>query len=123
MPEFDYKIKYVKGKSNVVPDAFSRKRNKPVHTSVDIIRKLLVLTKVSVSNDTLNLLKERYLPDKYFRNIFDHVPRPYRRKIKRIYIENRLCIPEGSIRQNILHEDHTSVYGGHRGYKKTNSLI
>ncbi len=61
MQEFDYEIKYVKGKSNVVPDAFSRKQNKPAHTSIDIIRKLLVLTKVSVSNDTLNLLKERYL--------------------------------------------------------------
>ncbi len=113
MQEFNYEIKYVKGKSNVVSDAFSRKQNRPVHTSSDIIRKILVLAKVSVSNDTPSLLKEQYLSDKYFRNIFDHVPPPYRRKGKRLYFENRLCIPEGSIRQNILHDNHTSVHGGH----------
>ncbi len=123
MREFNYQIKYLKGKSNIVSDAFSRKPKKSVHTSSDIIRKLLVLTKVSVSNETLNILKQQYLADNFFKNIFENVPPPYRRKGKRLYFENRLCIPEGALRQNILHDHHTSVYGGHRGYNKTNSLI
>ena len=53
MQEFNYEIKYVKGKSNIVGDAFSRKPNVAVHISINAITKLLILTKVSVTEETL----------------------------------------------------------------------
>ncbi len=73
---------------------FLGSQKKSVHTSSDIIRKLLVLTKVSVSNETSNILKQQHLADNFFKNIFEIVPPPYRRKGKRMWFENRLCIPE-----------------------------
>ena len=41
----------VKSKYSIITDVFSRKYNVTVHTSADIIRKLLVLTKFSVTEE------------------------------------------------------------------------
>ncbi len=37
---------------------------------------------------------------------------------KRLYFENRLCIPDGKIRETIMHDNHESLLGGHRGETK-----
>ncbi len=48
MQEFNYTIKYIKGKSNVVADALSRKNNVIELKSTDLIRKLLFCTTVKM---------------------------------------------------------------------------
>ncbi len=51
------------------------------------------------------------------------VKAPYFKKGKRLYFENRLCIPDGKIRETIMHDNHESLLGGHRGETKTLTLI
>ena len=123
MQEFNYEIKYIKGKTNIVADALSRKGKSEQNKSVDTIRKLLVMTKVNVSKDTLSKLEKEYFEDEYFKSIWIEPKQPYSRKGSRLYFENRLCIPKGTVRDIILHDNHESLHGGHRGISKTISLI
>ena len=94
--------------------------NVAVHTSSDIIWKLLVLTKVSVNEETLEKLKKECMEDGYFKSIFKNVPPPFRRRGRLLYFENRLCILNGSIKETVLYDNHLSLYVGHRGYNETN---
>ncbi len=45
------------------------------------------------------------------------------KKDKRLYFENRLCVPQGNLRNNIMHDNIESLLGGHRGENKTFTLI
>ncbi len=46
-----YSINYIKGKSSIVADAISRKNKKAHHKSTELIRKLLSITKVKISDE------------------------------------------------------------------------
>ncbi len=45
------------------------------------------------------------------------------RKDKRLYFENKLCVPQENLRNYIMHDNHESLLGGHRCEKKTSPLI
>ena len=120
MQEFDYTLKYIKGKSNIVADAYFRK-DKEVHmTSSNVVRKLMHLTTIKVSEKMLSQLKYDYESDPFLK---EHFKDPYTKIGNRIYFEKRLCIPCGSLREMVLHENHESIICGHRAFQKTLRLL
>ncbi len=63
-------------------------------------------------------LKRGMKPMNGLRKKLETVKAPYFKKGKRLYFENRLCIPDGKIREIIMHDNHESLLGGHRGETK-----
>ena len=111
MQEFDYTLKYIEGKSNIVADALSRK-NKEVHmTRSNVVRQLMQLTTIKVSEKMLSQRK------------YDYESEPYMKMGNRLYFEKRFCIPHGSLREMILHDNHESLIGWHRALQKTLRLL
>ena len=76
-----------------------------------------------MSEDTLKTLQNDYLHDHEFENIYKEPKDPYVKRSKRLFFENRLCIPKCTIRATIMHDNHESLLGGHRGLNKTLSLL
>lgn len=119
MQEFDYDVTYIKGKSNVAADALSRQYKEVHRKSTDCIKKLMAVTAVRIADQVLQNFEEEYNNDEDFKEIFSNPKEPYKKDGKRLYFEHRMCIPQGSTRKTILHDNHESLLGAHRGFNKT----
>ena len=123
MQEFDYEISYIKGKSNIVADALPRQDNEVHKKSTEFIRQLKHTTAVNIEDILLKKISDEYETDSPFRNVFKNPTEPYKRMGYRPYVNDKLCIPNGNIKKTISNDNHESLLGAHRGYKKTLSLI
>lgn len=79
----------------------------------------MAVTPVHVTDQVLENIEKEYSEDEQFKEIFEKPIEPYKKVGKRLYFENRLCIPKGNTRKTILHDNHESLLGAHRGFKKT----
>ena len=78
---------------------------------------------VNVGKEVINELEEAYKNDEHFKEQFKKMEDSCRKTGKSLYFENRPRIPKGTIREIIMHDNHESLLGAHRGSKKTLSLI
>ncbi|CDF41213.1 unnamed protein product [Chondrus crispus] len=73
----------------------------------------------NVDENILKSLEREYRKDPDFHNAFENPTAPFSKNKNRLYFENRLCIPKGKMREIVLHDIHESLFGAHRGFKKT----
>ena len=127
---FDFKIIPIKGKSNVVADALSRQAvnlEDPTEFKNSLLQKAIALTTYeshSISFATRNeqdveKLIQYYQKDKEFKEKYNNPVGNFRKQHRLLYYKDRLCVPEGSFRLEILHDNHSSPVSGHFGRKKT----
>ncbi|XP_071905721.1 uncharacterized protein [Coffea arabica] len=110
---FPYIIKYKKGKDNVVADALSRRYT--------------LITNMSTKLLGFEHIKNMYAHDDDFSNVFqacEHATfQKYYRHEGFLFKENRLCIPNCSLRELLVREAHGGGLMGHFGIDKTLDIL
>nr|AAM15062.1 putative retroelement integrase [Arabidopsis thaliana] len=106
---FAYVIKYKKGKDNVVADALSQRYT--------------LLSTLNVKLMGFEQIKEVYETDHDFQEVYKACEKfasgRYFRQDKFLFYENRLCVPNCSLRDLFVREAHGGGLMGHFGIAKT----
>ncbi|WZY69553.1 hypothetical protein YC2023_001793 [Brassica napus] len=110
---FPYVIKYKQGKENVVADALSRR-----YTLLSALETKLL---------GFEFIKDLYASDQDFKEIFRKCPKvaygKYFQNSGFLFFDNRLCVPQCSLRELFLREAHGGGLMGHFGVKKTYKAV
>jgi len=111
---FSYIVKYKKGKDNVVADALSWKS--------------VLLNQLEVKVLGLESLKDLHNNDAEFSQPYNHCKdgkgwEKYHIDDGFLFIANKLCVPNSSVRLLLLHESHGGGLTGHFGQEKTFKLL
>jgi hypothetical protein len=119
MQNFTFVIKHISGTANKVVDALSRK--------------CLLLQEFKVRTLGFDYLKDMYADDSEFKEVYEAaenlVLRDRSQWIEYVIQEgllfkgNQLCIPNCSMRENLLKEKHSGGLVGHFGHDKTFSKL
>jgi hypothetical protein len=104
LAEFDIKIKYVRGPSNVVADCLSRAS----------------LNSVSTYSPPSPDLHSKFAKDTFFSRLLSRkrLPLPFVISEDRLLYGDRVCVPSSDV-PAILQAAHSSPVSGHRGFKNT----
>jgi hypothetical protein len=115
MKNFTFVIKHISGTANKVVDALSRK--------------CLLLQEFKVRTLGFDDLKDMYADDSYFKDAYEGAENLVLRDRSQwieymiqdgfLFKGNQLCIPNCSMRENLLKEKHSGVLAGHFGHDKT----
>ena len=126
---FDFDIVPIKGKSNQVADGLSRQTSETTGSheySQDLLKKVMKKTTFVGALSTLipearftKELTKSYKSDPSFNEILQQPRKPFENHNGILYYGTRLCIPEGEIRNKLLHDYHSTPCAGHLGETKT----
>ncbi|GKV06323.1 hypothetical protein SLEP1_g18224 [Rubroshorea leprosula] len=110
---FPYVIKYKQGKENIVADALSHR-----YTLISTLSAKLL---------GFEHIKELYANDPDFANVFNACEKIAFDKFYRhegyLFRENRLCMPNCSLRELLVRESHAGGLMGHFGVRKTLDIL
>lgn len=110
---FPYVIKYKQGKDNIVADALSRRYT--------------LITQMHATILGFEHIKDLYATDPDFSEIYIHCSKGAFNKFYLVdgflFRLNRLCIPQGSLREFLVHESHSGGLMGHFGVNKTLDMV
>jgi hypothetical protein len=110
---FPYVIKYKQGKENIVVDALSRR--------------YALISTLNAKLLGFEYVKEFYVNDDDFASVFAACEKAAFGKFYRLdgylFRENRLCVPNSSMRELLVREAHGGGLMGHFGVKKTLDVL
>uniref|UniRef100_A0A2N9G8J7 RNA-directed DNA polymerase n=1 Tax=Fagus sylvatica TaxID=28930 RepID=A0A2N9G8J7_FAGSY len=110
---FPYVIKYKQGKENIVADALSRR--------------YALISTLNAKLLGFEYVKELYVNDDDFASVFAACEKAAFGKFYRIdgylFRENRLCVPNSSMRELLVREAHGGGLMGHFGVRKTLDVL
>ncbi|KAL4387763.1 hypothetical protein GQ457_09G017540 [Hibiscus cannabinus] len=110
---FPYVIKYKQGKDNIVADALSRRYS--------------LITTMHAKVLGFEHIKDLYLTDVDFAEIYAQCNKGSSNKFYLVdgylFRLNKLCIPQGSLREFLVHEAHGGGLMGHFGVTKTLDIV
>jgi hypothetical protein len=110
---FPYVIKYKQGKENIVADALSRR--------------YALISTLNAKLLGFEYVKELYVNDDDFASVFAACEKAAFGKFYRIdgylFRENRLCVPNSSMRELLVREAHGGGLMGHFGVRKTLDML
>jgi hypothetical protein len=110
---FPYVIKYKQGKENIVADALSRR--------------YALISTLNAKLLGFEYVKELYVNDDDFASVFTACEKATFGKFYRLdgylFRENRLCVPNSSMRELLVREAHGGGLMGHFGVRKTLDVL
>ncbi|KAH9686182.1 Endonuclease [Citrus sinensis] len=110
---FPYVIKYKQGKENVVADALSRR--------------YALISTLNAKLLGFEYIKELYVNDPDFANVFNACEKVSFGKFYKhdgfLFRENKLCVPNSSLRELLVREAHGGGLMGHFGIAKTLDVL
>ena len=132
--EYDFEMKPIKGKSNVVADALSRPSRRDNERSEKYPRKILnklldrsfhinALSILQPSTRMQQILARDYESDPEFQEHYNSPRDPFTLKDGILFRLTKFCVPKGNFREQLLHDYHTVPCSGHLGELKTRNRI
>ena len=128
--EFDFKIIPIKGKSNAVAGAPSRRpgnvpsqEQSQTRLLSEELRNTTYVSGIthlkSLDPSSCDPLESDYMQYQFFKRIYHNTTKPYHKREGLLYREDKLCVPEGAFRKRLLYDYHDIPSAGHLGPKKT----
>jgi RNase H-like domain found in reverse transcriptase/Integrase zinc binding domain len=139
LAEFDFKLRHVRGKYNLVADALSRMHastTKSLYTgedgedqmkgaaevaNVNAVRvNVLSEGQVQVYSAVVTALREDYTKDSIYSTVYENPGEQFTKSADGLLYdaERRLCVPNGRLRMVLMHDAHDAIVMGHLGFDK-----
>jgi RNase H-like domain found in reverse transcriptase/Integrase zinc binding domain len=139
LAEFDFKLRYVRGKYNLVADAQSRMHTsttKSLYTGEDgedrmkgaaevanvnaVKVNVLSVGQVQVDSAVVKALREDYMKDSIYSTLYENPGEQFTKSADGLLYDaaRRLCVPNGRLRMVLMHDAHDAIVKGHLGFEK-----
>jgi hypothetical protein len=139
LAEFDFKVRYARGKYNLVADALSRMHastTKSLYTgedgedrmngaaevaNVNAVRvNILSVGQVQVDSAAVKALREDYTKDSIYSTVYENPGEQFTKSADGFLYnaERRLCVPNGRLRMVLMHDAHDASVKRHLGFEK-----